>query len=428
MASISNDPNGTRRILFVAPDESRKTIRLGKIDRKSAESICRHVEALLGAKIGGQSIPRDSAAWLANIGVALRDKLAAVGPVDPRPEDGDTEVRTLGSFIDAYLTGRSDLKPNTRTTFLQARKALVQHFGDERPIDRINAGDADEWAAVLRKDYSPATLATFVKKARQIFRHAVRKRILTESPFATVRVPSQVNKSREEFVSRETIARVIEEASNQEWRTIIGLARYAGLRTPTETLVLKWSDIDWERDRLTVFAPKLEHLPNGGIRIVPMLPELRAILTDAFDAAAEGSVCVVNQYREGKQNLRTHFLRLIRKAGVKPWGRLFQNLRSSLETEWAQDHPVHVVAQWLGNTPKIAVAHYLQVRDSDFERAVQSGAKSGAQAAQNAAQRVAAANGDNSQIASKTPGKIEKTLVFTGNAEENNYPRLESNQ
>ena len=70
MASVVNDPNGRRRILFVAPDETRKTIRLGKIDRKGAESICRHVEALLGAKIGGQSVPRDTAGWLGAIGTS----------------------------------------------------------------------------------------------------------------------------------------------------------------------------------------------------------------------------------------------------------------------------------------------------------------------------------------------------------------------
>ena len=84
MASIVNDPNGRRRILFVAPDESRKTIRLGKIDRKSAESICRHVEALLAAKLGGQPLPRDTAVWLSGIGAKLRDKLAAVGLVEAR--------------------------------------------------------------------------------------------------------------------------------------------------------------------------------------------------------------------------------------------------------------------------------------------------------------------------------------------------------
>src|SRR3954469_20127362 len=82
VASIADDPNGRRRILFVAPDGSRKTIRLGKLDRKSTEGICRHVEALLGVKLGGQPLPRDTAAWLGGVGAALRDRLAAVGLVD----------------------------------------------------------------------------------------------------------------------------------------------------------------------------------------------------------------------------------------------------------------------------------------------------------------------------------------------------------
>src|SRR5262245_31727730 len=60
------------------------------------------------------------------------------------------------------------------------------------------------------------------------------------------------------------------------------------------------------------------------------------------------------------------------KAGAKPWARLFHNLRGSRETELAQDFPIHVVAQWLGNTPKVAAAHYLQVRDIDFERAIKA--------------------------------------------------------
>jgi integrase len=110
------------------------------------------------------------------------------------------------------------------------------------------------------------------------------------------------------------------------WRVIIALARYGGLRTPSETLALQWSYVDWERGRLMVFSPKLERLASGGFRTIPLFPELRAILADAFDAAPEGSVYVINRYRDAKQNLRTQFLRIIRKAGVKPWGRLFHNL------------------------------------------------------------------------------------------------------
>src|SRR4051812_42295934 len=96
VASIADDPNGRRRILFVAPDGSRKTIRLGKIDRKSAEGICRHVEALLAAKLGGQPVPRDTAAWLGGIGAALRDRLAVAG-LAAAPSRA-----VLGEFLKTY--------------------------------------------------------------------------------------------------------------------------------------------------------------------------------------------------------------------------------------------------------------------------------------------------------------------------------------
>ena len=53
-------------------------------------------------------------------------------------------------------------------------------------------------------------------------------------------------------------------------------------------------------------------------------------------------------------------------------------MRASRETELAADYPIHVVTAWLGNTPRIALKHYLQVTDADFERASQDGAKEGA--------------------------------------------------
>ena len=274
MASVVSDPGGRKRILFVAPDESRKAIRLGKIDRKSAEAIARHVEALLVARIGGQPVRRDTAAWLAGLGVTLSEKLARVGLIDPKPEGDNLEALTMGAFVDVFLTGRDDLKPNTRTAFMQTRKALVRHFGEDKAVQQINAGDADEWAATLRKKYSPATVATFVKKARQMFRHAVRKRLLAESPFAVVRIPSQVNKSREEFLNRETIAQVMDAAPDLEWRVIIALARYGGLRTPSELLALQWSQVDWSRDRVTIFSPKLEKSPSGGCMLKPLGEDL----------------------------------------------------------------------------------------------------------------------------------------------------------
>ncbi|MFM7931080.1 MAG: hypothetical protein ACKO9Q_25505, partial [Pirellula sp.] len=68
-------------------------------------------------------------------------------------------------------------------------------------------------------------------------------------------------------------------------------------------------------------------------------------------------------------NLRTTFEKIVRRAGLVPWPKLFHALRSSRETELAQDFPIHVVTAWLGNTPTIAMRHYLLTTDADFERA-----------------------------------------------------------
>jgi hypothetical protein len=73
-------------------------------------------------------------------------------------------------------------------------------------------------------------------------------------------------------------------------------------------------------------------------------------------------------------HLRTGLLRILRRAGVEPWPRLYQNLRSSRETELAETFPIHVVAEWLGNSPKTALAHYTQVTEDHFQRAAKSGA------------------------------------------------------
>src|SRR5436190_23677189 len=109
MATIGNDPNGFRRILFVAGDGSRKTIRLGKATMKQAEAFKVKVEALVGTGITG-SMDDETARWLAALPDATHARLAAVGLAKARQPVGAT---TLGPFIDSYIAGRTDIKPNT---------------------------------------------------------------------------------------------------------------------------------------------------------------------------------------------------------------------------------------------------------------------------------------------------------------------------
>jgi hypothetical protein len=81
--------------------------------------------------------------------------------------------------------------------------------------------------------------------------------------------------------------------------------------------------------------------------------------------------------------------KIVRRAGITPWPRLFQNLRASRETESAAEYPIHVVTAWIGNGAAIAAKHYLQVREEDFDRAARGAAGTGAQPVQKAVQQLA---------------------------------------
>src|SRR5262249_31617635 len=185
MASIANDPGGRRRILFVAPDESRKAIRLGKCDRKSAEAICRHVERLLEAKIGGQPVSRDTAGWLTEIGPTLRKKLASVGLIEP------PKRASLGEFLRSYVLSRPDVKPATLEVWRQPCRNLTDFFKESKPLRSITAGDCDQFKAwLLTQGLAPATVAKRLSFART-FMHVARKhKLIEEKPFSEGKKPS----------------------------------------------------------------------------------------------------------------------------------------------------------------------------------------------------------------------------------------------
>ena len=75
---------------------------------------------------------------------------------------------------------------------------------------------------------------------------------------------------------------------------------------------------------------------------------------------------MITKYRGAGTNLRTQFERIIRRAGLAAWPRLFHNLRASRQTELSDQFPQRVVCQWLGNSEDVAKEHYLNVMDVHF--------------------------------------------------------------
>ena len=158
---------------------------------------------------------------------------------------------------------------------------------------------------------------------------------------------------------------------------------------------------------ILVHSPKTEHHPNGATRIVPLFPELRDLLRDAFEIAEEGAVFVLPCYRSRTRNFRTRMLRIIKRAGLKPWPKLFQNLRSTRQTELEEEFPTHVVCSWMGNSESVARKNYLQVTEDHYDRAITM--------VQKQVQKAAEGGGN-------TPTQQERALTI--NSAKTNHPRV----
>ena len=372
MASVINDPNGRRRIQFVSPDGKRKTIRLGKIDRKSAESVCRHVEALLTAKISGQPVPQGAAVWLASIGEKLRQRLVRVGLVDDTPL-----VPTVSQWCQDYLDSRSDWSAKTRSNVLFAVRLLVERLGDAK-LDKVTSADAEALVHALESQYASNTVRRVTGYCRQIFAAAIKRGMLTRNPFADLPGTTRPNRSRSHYVSREEAQALIDAAPDAEWRLILALCRYAGLRFPSEVMALRWGDVLWDRDRMQVPNVKTRRKTGEAFRVVPLFPELRPYLEDAFAVAAPGQVFVITRWRKRHYSMWKALQQIAHRAGVKLWPKPFINMRASAATDLVQRFPPHVVTAWLGHTREIAESHYWQVTEDHYRHAAQKAAQQGA--------------------------------------------------
>ncbi len=162
----------------------------------------------------------------------------------------------------------------------------------------------------------------------------------------------------------------MDQAHDPQWKLLIALARWGGLRVPSEPLALKWGDVDFAGQRFIVRASKNEHHADGGVRNVPMFSKLAGLFQEVYDAAQPGEVYVITRYRNPAANLRTQLVRYIEAAGLTAWVKPWQNLRASRATELADSFPSHVCAAWLGHSESIADAHYRTVTDEHFRRAI----------------------------------------------------------
>lgn len=366
MASLYQ-PGKCWSIQFEDRDGVRRSLSLGRVPKRTAQATKIRVEDLVAAHLAGTTPEPDTSRWLATAGDRLVNKLAAIGLAQNR------STALLGPWIDSFLHDReadNNFARRTYLSYLAPFEHLRQHLGDNKPLRSITKAEARGWRDAVAKlpgrngePLGENTVRKYVSKVRTLINAAIADELIDRNPFEGLPASTVEVRERQYFVTREEAAQVLGACPSLEWRLIFALCRFGGLRCPSELLVLRWGDVLWDRSRFVVDSPKT------GLRVVPLFGELRPYLEQAFDQAEPGAEFVIGRTRDSSTNLRTTMMKIVRRAGLTPWPKLFQNLRATRATELADDFPSHVATAWLGHSEQIADKHYRQVTDDHFERA-----------------------------------------------------------
>jgi integrase len=387
MFSLNKDSGGYR--LFVTrADGSRASLRLlslGIHGRREAEELRRTLHALVAMRCA--AVPLDDAIQ------------AQIGSFSPRLRSflEDTEflprtVRqpTLHEYMATFTKRKAvAVKVSTMRVFGRTIQRGMEFFTPEETLATVTADRAVEFRKWLsqtsgrrRRPLAEATIRKTCAIMSEVFTAATREGLIRENPFLVARIKKcvQPNRSREYFVTREETARLLASCMDSEERLMVGLARFAGLRMPSEIVSLRWTDFDLGARTLIIRSPKTAHHSNGGIRKVPVFPIVFRLLQEKL-ADSPDSEYLLPALRL-HPSLSTRMRRVIRESGITDYPRAMHNLRLSCISEWvlADRRDLVTVAEWAGHSIQVMTAHYLKQinADSASKAALEAAAPSGA--------------------------------------------------
>ena len=278
----------------------------------------------------------------------------------------------LQEHTNRYLDSiRPRYKKSSLTAIEHTIRYLHDHLKPNRRIDAITPEKADQFFAFLmKKKLADATLKHHLDNARAVFKSAMGTYPghLRINPFAHIRIKPEPGQGTWKYVSYADAMKAIEACTDQYtsrigWEVFIALQRFAGLRKG-EATVLQKRDVDLTQDPMIIKVDGSKTARSTGerYRIVPVLyPILGDFLVRAIGESNPADPYVVSsQVARGCGAQRTTILRILKRAGLKPWKPTFQVLRGSCEYDFLKLHlPEAVYTQAIGHSPEVSRRYYL---------------------------------------------------------------------
>jgi integrase len=241
----------------------------------------------------------------------------------------------LQEFCDSYVASLT-ISQSTRKSYGQAIQWACRYFGKDRPLDSIAATDFGEYLDFLLLKLASSSAKRHAKRLRSILREATEQGLIPTNPASGFNLFSPPDRSLP-LVSIADSLRIMDHCPTADWRLLVALTRFAGLR-PVEVLDLEWKHV--RADRLKVYSRR------GGIRDCPLFAPLRQVLEHARDIPGRSPTYVLSHVRD-HTNVTTALRKIIRSAGVPPISKPFYAFALTRRRELLQTIRFAAVNDWL---------------------------------------------------------------------------------
>ena len=242
--------------------------------RREAEIVGERIEELKNC-FGNEFISTSTKRWVNEIHVVnpkLYEKLAKIGLVEHRETCG-----TLGELIERFLKypirGKLPKERTTRNRQVVGNMLVnilacqpVGNFKSDSlavrnvcgmSVKTITTEKADSIFEFMLTTYQPTTWGRRIRLLKAMFEMAIALGWIEKNPFGHLHGCNDMERNRFHFIEKEEAEQVLKACPDVQTRLIFSLARWGGLRIPSELALLKRSEIDWENGKLLVHIPKM---------------------------------------------------------------------------------------------------------------------------------------------------------------------------
>ncbi len=381
MSKPRKQKNGTFT-LMVQFERRRKQLTLGRISSREANAFAGNIDRLVDCIRYGMPLPADLSIWVNGLGKIHQQQLVEIGLLSGSAANM-TVKDLLGKFLEHY-EARTDVTPSTKKKISSTLKSRVQkiekrklsEIEPQKPSTKRNAKpvysaeatkiltDFNSWQ---RNFYAQATWSRDNKLLRSVGNFAVEHGYCDFNPFSMLPSKSMVNDERNQYIEVSTVIDVIESCLHPDTRLALALARFAAFRIVSEVRTLKWEHVDFENNQLRILDSKRQKM-----RSMPLFDNIREALEIQQEYTGTDRFVASSHLRQRSDSDNYNRIKAaIRRAGLKQWDRLRQNLRSSCENDLLELFPERMVTVWVGHTIRVSRDHYQKQRQSAIDSAIE---------------------------------------------------------